>query len=224
MIGQICSFLRTWGKEFIIGGDFNCLPVTFLRANLTDSIDAQVVAPTGVGGTCKGQKGRTRVIDYFLVSSSLVSAVQGVAIIPKAGISPHSPVSVDFVPRLGATQVRKLMKAPKLPTKRVFGPIARTRSWGRMRHIAQWALWIALQSAGTCSTEYLDYGFSQFFDQASDELLAATDSPVTAKGKRGKLIQCSWKPLIEPSSVRSNGASVEQIAEEQHARHGCDIA
>jgi len=88
MIGQICSSLRTWGKEFIIGGAFNCLPVTFLRANLTDSINAQVVAPTGVGGTCKGQKGRTRVIDYFCVSSSLVSAVQGVAIIPKAGISP----------------------------------------------------------------------------------------------------------------------------------------
>jgi len=116
------------------------------------------------------------------------------------------------------------MKAPKLPTKRVFGPIARTRSWGRMRHIAQWALWFALQSAGTCSAEYLDYGFSQFFDQASDELLAATDAPDTAKGKRGKRIQCSWKPLIEPSSVRSNSASVEQIALEQHARQGCDIA
>jgi hypothetical protein len=93
-----------------------------------------------------------------------------------------------------------------------------------MRHIAQWALWFALHSTGAYAAEYLDYGFSEFFDQASDELLPATDSPLTAKGKRGKFIQCRWKPLIEPMSARSSSASVEQVALEQHAKLGCDLA
>ena len=144
MITQVCTFLKAWGKEFVVGGDFNCLPSTFLRSRLTETIDVQIFAPESTSGTCKGEKGRSRVIDFFLVASGPSNAVKAVSVVPSAGMSPHSSVALEFIPRVGSTQFRKLMKGPKLPTKRVIGPLPRSKPWGRARHIAQWALWLAL--------------------------------------------------------------------------------
>jgi exonuclease III len=225
LVKQAVGFLQTWAKPFIIGGDFNCTPCTLQKSRLTEGLDAQVVAPPEKYGTCKGQKGRSRVIDYFLVSGSLVKAVNEIRVIPMAGISPHSPVAITFAARVGSMQVRKLMKAPKLPTKRIIGPLAKCKSWGRMLFIAQWALWLACKSPQSPDAmDYLSYGFGQFVDQATDEILLATDTPYEKKGHRGEAIKCSWRPLISEGSATNVTTEVPVATAEQDAAIVCGIA
>jgi exonuclease III len=226
LVKQVTAFLRNWAKPFIIGGDFNCTPCTLLKSRLIENLDAQVVAPSGPNcNTCKGQNGRSRVIDFFLVSVSLVKAVSSIRVVPKAGMSPHCPVAVSFEPRIGSMQVRKLMKAPKLPTKRIIGPLAKGKSWGRLLTIAQWAFWLACVSpSASAALDYLDFGFGQFIDQATDEILVATDTPFSKKGHRGKAIKCSWKPLISEGSECRGTNSVTMSNDEQVASTACDTA
>ena len=224
LCGQVCSFLKAWDSLFVIGGDFNCLPATFLRSKLMESINTQLFAPGGTVGTCKGKKGRTRTIDYFLVDPALSCAVKSVAIVSKGGMSPHSPVCLEFIPRVGSTQVRKLMKAPRLPTKRIIGPIAKAKSWGGVRRIAQWALWLTFQSSSVHVAEYLDFSFAQFFSQAAEEIHAATDTPLPAENLRGSKINCSWKPLNEPPPRNSVCVPSDAQVAQSDALKACDTA
>ena len=135
---QIGEQLSSAKGDFILGGDFNCLPSVVRRSQAAKVLNAQIVAPNDKKGPCKGRLGRSRVIDYFLVPINLKHAVDKVEIIcrTKSKTSPHSPVLLTFCPRPSSVQVRKLDEPAALPTDRLPGPLQVNPAWRSFRVVA----------------------------------------------------------------------------------------
>ena len=174
LLKETADILATWSGAFLVGGDFNCSPAAFAKSNAPDILKSGVIAPDGMRGTCTGKKGKSRVIDYFCMSKCLAVALQSISVTMFAGTSPHRPVVAKFPPRLKSLQIRKILKAPRLPTQRIFDPLWEVDDWERNTTIANIALAAARSLSKDVALLLADEAFQSFADQATQEILAAT--------------------------------------------------
>ena len=81
----MAAVIRRWGKQWVIGGDFNCTPEEVKATGWLKLVGGVIVQPHGP--TCND-----RTIDFFVVSNEMAHAVVGAWVVGDAGSKPHCPV------------------------------------------------------------------------------------------------------------------------------------
>ena len=92
---------------FVLSADWNGTPEELVATGFLKLIQGHIVRP--VGKTCTAGKGR--ILDYFVVSSSMLPYIRGAFNVEDAGISPHSPVRLIF----GSTPRKDMVRMLKVP-------------------------------------------------------------------------------------------------------------
>ena len=99
----------------VLSADWNGTPEELVATGFLKLIGGHIIRP--VGKTCSAGKGR--ILDYFVVSSSMLPYVRGAFNVEDAGASPHSPVRLIFgsTPRKDTVRMLKVPKShpPVLP-------------------------------------------------------------------------------------------------------------
>ncbi len=107
--------------EYVIGGDLNMEPPDVASTGILDEIEATIMAPATTRGTFRGPRSSS-LLDYFLTSSRIAAAIGDVRVVEAAGIRGHTPVLLEFKPRVTTLRALHLRKPPTIATERVFGP------------------------------------------------------------------------------------------------------
>lgn len=107
--------LNLLSGPWAVGGDWNITPWQLQQSGWLELVGGVVIAPTGP--TCNES-----VYEYFVVSESLMYAVNSNAVVRDAGLEPHSPVRLFLRHRPRLQMVRQLVKPNSLPAKLPFGP------------------------------------------------------------------------------------------------------
>jgi len=94
---------------FVLAADWNCTPKELAATGFLALIGGSVVHP--VNKTCTAGKGR--ILDYFVVSLSMLPYVRVAFNVEDAATSPHSPVRLIFGAKPRKDAVR-MLKVPKL--------------------------------------------------------------------------------------------------------------
>ncbi len=108
--------------EYIIGGDLSMEPPDVASTGILDEIDATIMAPATTRGTFRGPRSSS-LLDYFLTSSRIAAAIDDVRVVEAAGIRGHTPVLMEFKPRVTTLRALHLRKPPPIGTDRVYGPL-----------------------------------------------------------------------------------------------------
>ena len=93
---------------FVLAADWNCTPKELAATGFLKLIGGHVVHP--VNKTCTAGKGR--ILDYFVVSLSMLPYVRGAFNVEDAATSPHSHVRLIFGAKPRKDAVR-MLKVPK---------------------------------------------------------------------------------------------------------------
>ena len=121
---RLTSALGAWcgslGSEFVVAGDWNMEPSTLQKSGFVSELGCELVATEA--GTCKkaGGKGYSK-LDYFLVSSGVVSTVTSARLCGKTAANPHRPVHMAMAADLEETFVDIWLRQPTLPTELPMG-------------------------------------------------------------------------------------------------------
>lgn len=179
--------LRSHGRPFIVGGDWQMTAQELLATGWCDLFGAVVVAPTGSGiPSCRGfggQQGRT--IDFFVVAKALRHLVADCSVVEEACTGRHRPVRLELRGQQQRPGV-KVLKVPKaFPRERPVGPSAEGPSWGELyREMAE-------DPPG--GKEDLQAVYERWAGLAETELLGLYHVHPSEQGKyRGRGGQPSW--------------------------------
>ena len=93
LLSELGLAIMTAGRPFIIGADWNMEPAELGRTGFLSMLGPQVVIMLGVTQTCTSGR-RARLLDYFIVSSDLSSAICPVGLDLSSPWKPHSSVSL----------------------------------------------------------------------------------------------------------------------------------
>ena len=131
ILHKVGNELRTHGRPFIVGGDWQMTAQELIATGWCDLYGAVVVAPPESGvPSCKGfggQQGRT--IDFFVVAKAVVHLVSGCSVVEEASTGRHRPVRLELRGQQQRPWV-KVLKVPKaFPKERPVGPTPKGPSW-----------------------------------------------------------------------------------------------
>jgi len=92
---HLAKMLATLSAPWILGGDFNMEPEVLEQGYWWSALGAVIVAPQGVGGTCR-TRGTKRIYDYFVLHPMLKPYVQEVRVMEEWHSAPHKPVMLTL--------------------------------------------------------------------------------------------------------------------------------
>jgi len=104
------------GKQWVIGGDFNCTPEQLRATGWLKLVGGVIVQPKLP--TCGD-----RTLDFFVVSNSMAHAVIGAWVVGDGEFRPHSPVRLVLKAKPNSIMVRTLKPPLAIGVELPFGPI-----------------------------------------------------------------------------------------------------
>ena len=197
-VGEGCA---AWKGPFVIGADFNNTPEQLDSLSFASKIKATIVAPYAPRGTCTGN-GNGTLIDYFVVSDDLVSALADTCVNYCSGLSPHRPSSLGFHPRVANILARHLSKPQKIDTHRIIGPLWQSPKWEEIQVEADSIFRCSNmdnQSAVATCMKRNEWLLPKIADALEDELVRNVGCDVPKARKRCRGINSSWKPIVSKS-------------------------
>ncbi len=227
-----CQDRQTGPLPFIVAGDFNISPEILATSGFADGLQAAVVAPKNARGTCRTGK-RHSTYDYFVLSKGLEQGLERVATREDGVIKTHVPVVASFRPRLTMLRALVVRTPPRMPTRRLFGPIPPPPDWSDVRRATQEATRAAKKDRAADAQAALDLAYEKWAGLAEWELRDATGAEVPKMGLRGSLPRLVWRSIVpekvgrgdhsgHANDCRRRRALIRdlRIAAED-ARHGC---
>jgi hypothetical protein len=128
ILAEIRAFVKFWQIPFIIGGDFNLPPEDLIDSGFEVEISGeirQVKTPDGEAlHTCTSGSGR--VLDYFIVATSILAATSQPEIDLTTPWRPHSGIELTVHRTPRALQAR-LLAAPASLNDKLAGDECKTR-------------------------------------------------------------------------------------------------
>ncbi len=198
---EVGAFLEAQGEHvpFILGGDFQCDPSEVASLGFARRTGSSLVAARDPRGTCRSTTAVTE-LDFFFVHNSLTAGLSSVRVVEGAGTTPHTPVRLQFHPRLTSARSLVLRRPPPMGTERVFGPLPQPPDWSEVRAQA------AVLLAEARKTDFgIDEGFREAYaslytawaDLAESEVINATtnDVVVSKVGLRGRQPVLVWRSV-----------------------------
>ncbi len=184
--------------EYIIGGDLNMEPPDVASTGIQEEIDATIMVPSTTRGTFRGPTSSS-LIDYFLVSQRVAAAVDNIKVVEAAGIKGHTPILMEFKPRVTTLRALHLRRPPVLEVERVYGPLPPAPDWTSARETAEEALRAARRNDNDIQ-RYLDDAYKAWADLSEVELADYAGSPPKKWGERGRLPNLVWRTVV-PENV-----------------------
>ncbi len=189
---------------FIVGGDFQMPPSRIAAAGLAEKVHAVIAASGNPKGTCRTARSRSN-IDYFYVANGLANGVQSIRTVEATNIKTHVPVRLALHPRVTSARTLIIRKPPRIPAKRVYGPVPPPPDWGRIR---EWAEDLAGR-AKEGDYEEIMTEFSalhaEWADTAERELEDVTGVVVPKAGLRGRCPKLVWRSIVPEKRHQNDG-------------------
>ena len=111
----MAAAIRRWGKQWVIGGDFNCTPEELKAIGWFQLVGGVTVRPNSP--TCND-----RTIDFFVVSKEMAHVVVGAWFVGDAGPKPHSPVRLVIKAKPNSVMMKTLKPPLAIGPDLPFGP------------------------------------------------------------------------------------------------------
>ncbi len=210
--GTNCAILNRVGKaicaqgaelQVVIGGDFQNCPSAVNEHGLPGVIGGKVVAADTARGTFRGPRGSS-VIDFFVISHGLVTALADVHLVEGTGIKGHVPICIRFKPNPVSLQTLVVRQPIKNTVDRVFGPLQPDDDWSEVREATGTCLRAALGGEPRETVQAkLDAAFEAWAELAKEELARATGTPIHDWVDLGKRPRIAWKSVLR--EVKPNG-------------------
>ncbi len=123
-LGAIGRCAKAQGEHVpcIAGGDWQAAPATVAATGFATQAGMSLIATGHPRGTYRAARASTE-LDYFFLSNDLALALDSVGTVEGAGVRPHVPVRISFLPRVASTRALHVRCPPPLPTHRMTGPL-----------------------------------------------------------------------------------------------------
>ncbi len=136
----IAGRLNVLGKPYVMCGDWQVEPEDMRRSGLLALINGVIIAPSSATNVLTG-----RVIDYFVVSPSLVSSSLTAEALTSCRFIPHLPVCMRISLKVSRAAVRGFALPRPLPAEVPVGP-------QRPGISVSWEGWAARSGCDSAST------------------------------------------------------------------------
>ncbi len=218
ILAKIGAFVQSLGGKWqaIVGGDFNNEPDKVAAAGVHEELGAMIVHPSSSRGTCRTAT-TARTYDFFMITAAMTKAIQHVQTQEVTGVKTHTPVTVQFKPRMTALKHLAIVKPEPLLKQRVYGPLLPPPSWARARCKAEIAV---LQARGAKQEEAqraLDEAYREFATTAELELLHTTGTATPRQlGTRAEGPKVQWRSIVpetQPEQGQPLTATMSWLAE-----------
>ena len=107
LLEEMARVLQGLTGPWCVGGDWQMEPEVLLRSGFARLVKGVIFAPSTP--TCRGH-----VIDYFVVSENVRSAVQGARRLDDTPFEPHSPVRIFIKAAPREDRVRKMVRLARV--------------------------------------------------------------------------------------------------------------
>ena len=77
-IGNIDSIRDRGRTHIIVAADFNIKPSEWNEYDYLEQLDATIIVPEGIGGTCRTANGGSSLIDFLIVSKPIALLIKQV--------------------------------------------------------------------------------------------------------------------------------------------------
>ncbi len=219
-LGDIGRCIKAQGEHVpcIAGGDWQAAPAKVAATGFATQAGMTLVASAHPRGTYRAAKVATE-LDYFFLSNDLALGLDTVGTVEAAGVRPHVPARVTFLPKLTSTRALHVRCPPPLPVARIIGPLRQPPEW---RDIAARARRLAARAADpedACGDDFTcEYAavYSDWADTAEHELIEATGAAFFGDpkklGLRGKAPVLRWRSILaERPPMRSQPSLQAQV-------------
>ncbi len=212
-LGSIGRCIRAQGEHVpcIAGGDWQAAPATVAATGFATQAGMSLVATGHPRGTYRSARSSTE-LDYFFLSNDLALAVNSIETVEGAGVKPHVPVRIAFLPRVASTRALHVRCPPPLPTQRMTGPLREPPEWGDLRRRARNLAARAADKNDKCGEDFAaEYAsvYSDWADRAEREIIEATGAAYYGDpkklGLRGKAPVLKWRSIVseKPAARRT---------------------
>ena len=117
-LASIDLAIRCLGLPFVLAADFNDTPAALLATGWPSAVDATVLPPTNVDFTCSSGAGR--LIDYMVISHSLLPLVRSCTADFNSTWAPHMGISLPLRTCPELVMVKSLRKPLKFEAAIAF--------------------------------------------------------------------------------------------------------
>ena len=182
VLSEIGAAATAVAMPFLIGADFNMEPGLLGRTSFVEDRAATVVADSEDSGACRSASGFFRNIDFFVASLALARRVVACRVCRTTPPNPHLPLLLQLQGCVDWSYLG-LAAPPRLPTRRLTGPLPPPPPWEQERAHAEAIL------AGSGPTPHdLDTIYFGWAQKAEGELISATGASIK-RGFRGQKIK-----------------------------------
>ena len=154
LMQSIAGIVGELRGPWILAGDFNLTPEDVRGTGWLELLNGVLHAPSAP--TCNG-----RVIDFFVTSASLASAVVAVSVVLDSGTSPHSAVRLLLRASPRSVTVNTLRKHLKFAAMLPAGCAPPAGDYSDV---------IALHGAVVATSDNLNHGYEAWISRVEDEL------------------------------------------------------
>ncbi len=188
--------------QFLVAADRNLEPHDLGRAGLTEAMDAKLVCPATVRGTCR-TRSRSSIHDYFVMSKPMSGVIDRIHVLEATGVRTHTPVELVFLPRPTSLRALSFRRPPQFPVERVFGPLLAPPSWELALSAAD-GLCKAIRGGAKEETaeRALTDLYAVWLDLAEQELIDLTGTRIGKEGLRGGGPRLVWRSVLPEKKTR----------------------
>ncbi len=219
-LGDIGRCIKAQGEHVpcIAGGDWQAAPAAVAATGFATQAGMSLVATAHPRGTYRAAKVATE-LDFFFLSNDLALGLDTIDTVEAAGVRPHVPARITFLPKLTSTRALHVRCPPPLPVGRIIGPLRQPPDWQELAARAKKLVTRASDSTDACdddfTTEYAAV-YSDWADKAEHELIEATGAAFLGDpkklGLRGKAPVLRWRSILsERPPTRSQPSLQAQV-------------
>eukprot|EP00959_Pyramimonas_sp_CCMP1952_P129179 2701233-Pyramimonas_sp.AAC.1 len=216
LLGAAGSLQDKFELPLLAGGDFNMASKQLLYLDFLHRASLTLCVPQKF--TYSTSKSKT-TIDFFLLSATIKSQVEGIESATDYPLSPHRPVILSLKVK-ALEKVPVFVLPPQLPTRRPFGPAPESADWEDLDRLLDVTL-DTIQTNQLPQKEshgLLDAVYGLFVKHFEHAVCLKTDTPTPKSSRRGqyprvkfvpvqavhKKARKSWASLVKPITWLQN--------------------
>ncbi len=220
-LGDIGRCIKAQGEHVpcIAGGDWQAAPAAVAATGFATQAGMTLVATAHPRGTYRAARVATE-LDYFFISNDLALGLDTIETVEAAGVRPHVPARVTFLPKLASTRALHVRCPPPLPVGRMVGPLRQPPDWQDLAARARRLVARAADATDACGEDFAaEYAatYSDWADRAEHELVEATGAAFYGDpkklGLRGKAPVLRWRSILAERPATRNRPGLEAQVE-----------